>query len=154
MQPRNHTERLGIALKVKKIKEHLGFQYLADGSSLKIEPAQILFKPVLNRSLPKMSKGRVSNVMDQPGALKYVAHSGLVFRQKCLVLDPGTDALGNILSQGLGQGGHLQGVGKPCPHKITPVQRKHLGLVLKAAEGGASDDAVVILLKLRAQVCG
>ena len=91
-----------------------------------------------------MSKGRVPDVMDQPCTLKDVTHSRLVLRQEGIVLNIHPYALGYILPQGLGQGGDLKGMGKPGPDKIAAVQRKDLGLILKAAEGGASDNAVVI----------
>ena len=154
MQPGYHPEGLGIAFKMIKVLQHLGLKHITYGLALKCKPAQVLFKPVLYAGFPKMSEGRVPDVMDQPCTLKDVTHSRLVLRQEGIVLNIHPYALGYILPQGLGQGGNLQGMGKPGPDKVAAVQGKDLGLVLEAAEGGASDNAVVILLKLSAQVGG
>ena len=43
---------------------------------------------------------------------------------------------------------------QPGTDEITPVQRKHLGLILEAPKGCTADNTVIIFLKLCPQVRG
>ena len=66
----HETERLCISLKMIEVLFHLRTQYhigkdLGYRSSLKSDLTEIPFKPFPDRSLPKMSKRRISNIMDQ-----------------------------------------------------------------------------------------
>ena len=61
----HETERLCISLKMIQVFPHLFGKDLGYRSSLKSDLTEIPFKPFPDRSLPKMSKRRISNIMDQ-----------------------------------------------------------------------------------------
>ena len=90
--------------------------------------------------------------MDQPRALKDAADILFHPGREPAVLLIYQDIFPDVLSQRLGKRRHLQRMSQPCPDKITFIQGKYLGLILKSPEGSAPDDPVVVLLKLTPQV--
>ena len=56
------------------------------------------------------------------------------------------------MSQRLGEGRHLQRMGKPRPDKITLIQRKYLRLILQAAERRTADNTVIVSLEFAPQI--
>lgn len=109
-------------------------------------------KPLPNHHLSKMPKGRISDIMQQPGTLQNIADIALILRQKSRVLYLLQDSLGYILPQGFAEGRYLQGVGEPGTDKIALIQRKNLGLILQPPKGSAADDPMIILLVFSSQV--
>ena len=99
MKPRNHSEGLGISLKIIKILRHLGAQKLCQGLPPKLQLPQILFKPILDRRLPEMPKGRIPNIVQKPGALENVADRRPVLREEGGILYLRLDLLSHILPQ-------------------------------------------------------
>ena len=99
-----------------------------------------------------MAKGRIPNVMDQPGALQDITDITFRLKIKSILRIMFQNVRADILSQRFGYGRYLQGMGQSGTDKITFIQRKHLCLILKPAKRRTSDNAVIILFKFTAQI--
>ena len=58
-----------------------------------------------------------------------------------------------VIAQRTAHTGHFEAVGKAVVDEDAAWKRKHLGLVLKAAEGCREDEAVVVAVEFGAVVC-
>ena len=100
-----------------------------------------------------MSERGIPDIMNQPCTLQDTAYILLHLRGKTRISFISQNILSDILSEGFGKRRHLQRMCQPCPDKVTFIKRKDLRLILKAPERCTSDDPVIILLKLTAQIC-
>ena len=90
--------------------------------------------------------------MDQPRALQDVGDIFFHLQSEAGISAELQDIFTDILTKRFAQGGYFQRMGQPRPDKVALIEREYLRLILEAPERRASDDPVVILLKLAPQI--
>ena len=131
---------------------HLRRQYLINGPAAIRQHRELPPKPFPDRLFSEMSERWIPDIMDQPCALQDVAD---------ILFHPGGETgifliyqniFSDVLSQRLGEGRHLQRMGKPRPDKITLIQRKYLRLILQAPKRRTADNTVIVSLEFASQI--
>ena len=143
------TKGVGIAVETCHVEPFgLGKAFAVGGDELMQACSAPLAEVGAYGPLARVAKGRIAHVVGQTGGTDDGPHAGDLGVGQCGVA--GYELAADIGAKRTAHARHLEAVGEAVVYEHAAGERKHLCLVLHAAEGGRKYKTVVVALELGA----